>query len=427
MDLKNRFVMIFLSFLVLSILVRLALDFLNYFHRKKMLGVVPDDLKEKIDREQLIRIDQYSNEKFLYSTITMLTDKLLLLVFLFTGFYPWLYQALQQITGNIYLLCFLFFAVIGLIDTAAGIPFSLYFDFVIEKKYGFNKMSFRLWLADLGKGLLISALMGIVVLSILIFFLIKFPAFWWILIWGFMILFSLLMQFVYPQWIAPLFNRFQPLSNEELKRQIEELLKKTGYRSNGVFEMDASKRSGHSNAYFTGIGKAKRIVLYDTLLNQMQPREIVAVLGHEIGHFKMKHILKGMIISSLKTLFLLFLASSLIQIPALYRGFGFSVIDNNFQELLFIGLFLLSIISSPVLYFLSPLSAFLSRKHEFEADRFSARCTGDPQALIDALIQLNVKNLSNLYPAAAYVWFYYSHPTLLDRITALKKVSLSLR
>ena len=256
----------------------------------------------------------------------------------------------------------------------------------------------------------------------LVFVFKTFADMWWLPIWCFMILFSLAMQVIYPQFIAPLFNKFSPLPDGELRDKLTSLLVKSGYKPDGLFVVDSSKRSTHSNAYFTGMGKAKRIVLYDTLIEKMTPDELTAVMGHEIGHRKKGHILKNMITSFVKSLVMLFLASKLLTLSSLYNGFGFVISADHINEAYYIGLFLLVIIFSPISYFFQPFSAWRSRCHEYEADRFSAELTNIPEALIEGLIKLNLDNLSNLYPAPSYVRFYASHPPLLQRIAALRKI-----
>ncbi len=418
MDLSNVFVQIFLFFLVFSMVTKIVLDGINLFYRRARLGVIPEILKDNIDKDQLVKIDNYSNDTMIYETVTRFVSTLFLLLLLLTGFYPWLLKTLSVYTLNPYILCFLFFAAGSVVDTLISIPFSLYFDFVIENKYGFNTMTLKLWIADFIKGILLSIILGVIVLIPVIFTLTTFKKMWWLIIWVIMIGFSLLIQIVYPVFIAPLFNKFKPISDDTLKNAVETVLTKSKYKSDGVFEMDASKRSGHSNAYFTGIGKTKKIVLFDTLIASATPEEIAAVLAHEIGHYKKKHIIKGMILSSVLSLFGLYCAYLFTGSDYIYKGFGFT--DVIPSQSLYIGLFLISIVSGPVLFFTKPLFAALSRKNEFEADEYSKEITGNPEALRSALIKLNVKNLSNLYPAPAYVNFYYSHPPLLERIEKLK-------
>lgn len=418
MDIKNPFIIIFLTFFIASTITKLTLTFINYFHRKKHLGVIPKELEGRLDAEKMKKMDEYSNVMMVYSLYSMIINKTIILLLLSLGFYPWLVNVFNGWTQNLYFLVILFFFTGDLLDTILSIPGSLYFHFGIEKKFGFNKMTLGLWFSDLVKELILSFVIQAIMLCALVFVFKIFANMWWLPIWGFMILFSLAMQVIYPQFIAPLFNKFSPLPEGELRDKLTNLLIKSGYKPDGLFVVDSSKRSTHSNAYFTGMGKAKRIVLYDTLIEQMTADELTAVMGHEIGHRKKGHLLKGIIISFVQSLVMLFIASKLLTLPALYSGFGF-VING---EMFYIGLFLLSIVFSPVSYFFQPIGAWRSRCHEYEADRFSAELTGMPEALIEGLIKLNLDNLSNLYPAPSYVKFYASHPPLLQRIAALRKI-----
>nr|HPO50755.1 M48 family metallopeptidase [Spirochaetota bacterium] len=325
------------------------------------------------------------------------------------------YDFLRGFTENIYIICLLFFGTYFTIIFLVGIPFNLYFNFMVEKKYGFNNMTLKIWILDSIKELIISFVFGTILLLPLTFLLYTFPSFWFVPVWGFLIVFSLFVQIIYPTIIAPLFNKFEPLKNEELKLKIENLLKECGFESSGLFEMDASKRSSHGNAYFTGFGKSKRIVLFDTLLKRHTDEEILAVLAHELGHFKHKHILKSLVVSSAFSLIGFFLANLFIDAKIIYDTFG---LDQNAK---IIGLFLLSILFTPISFFTTPFGAFFSRKNEYQADAFSKEKMKDPLPLINALKKLNVDNLSSLYPHPLYAWFYYSHPPLLYRIGALNK------
>lgn len=422
MDIRNPFVIIFLVFFVASTITKLSLAFINYFHRKKHLGVIPKELEGRLDQEKMKKIDEYSNIKLIYSLCTMIISRIIILLFLCLGFYPWLVSVFNGWTQNLYFLVILFFFTDDLLDTVLSIPGDLYFHFGIEKKFGFNKMTLGLWFSDLIKDLILSFVIKAIMLIVLVFVFKTFADMWWLPIWCFMILFSLAMQVIYPQFIAPLFNKFSPLPDGELRDKLTSLLVKSGYKPDGLFVVDSSKRSTHSNAYFTGMGKAKRIVLYDTLIEKMTPDELTAVMGHEIGHRKKGHILKNMITSFVKSLVMLFLASKLLTLSSLYNGFGFVISADHINEAYYIGLFLLVIIFSPISYFFQPFSAWRSRCHEYEADRFSAELTNIPEALIEGLIKLNLDNLSNLYPAPSYVRFYASHPPLLQRIAALRKI-----
>jgi STE24 endopeptidase len=415
MRFDNIFTVVFFVFLSLSIIIKLALDIINYLHRKKNENTIPPELEGYVDLEKLSKINKYSNEKLVFSTIDYFIDNAVLLVILFVSLIPAYFGLIGNLTKNLYVSGLLFFSGYFLLQYVLGIPFDLYFNFKIEKKYGFNKMTTKLWITDQIKELLLTMILGVIILLPLIFFIEKFSDVWWLFVWIFLTLFSLVMQVVYPTFIAPMFNKFKPLSNEELKVKIEKLLADCGFRSGGLFEMDASKRSTHSNAYFTGIGKTKRIVLFDSLMKNHTDDEILAVLAHELGHFKYKHVTKNIIYSTVISLIGLFIAYLLIGSDLLYDAFKMT------DHVKFVGLFLISIISGPVLFFTAPVGSYFSRKNEYQADKFAKEKTGNAQPLIDALKKLNVDNLSNLYPADVYVWFYYSHPPLFKRIRAMQK------
>ena len=410
----NLISIFFVTFLSLSVILKLILDFLNYSYRLKNKSYIPDELIGFVDKEKLEKINLYSNDKLKFALIEYFFDNIFLLSVLFLGLIPLYYNFLLKFTDNLYIICLLFFGGYFLISFIIGIPFSLFFNFKIEKKYEFNKMTLKIWILDSIKEIAISFILGSILLLPLTFFLYTFSSFWYILIWAFILIFSLFIQVIYPTVIAPLFNKFEPLKNEELKVKIENLLKECGFESSGLFEMDASKRSTHGNAYFTGFGKTKRIVLFDTLLKNHTDDEILSILAHELGHFKHKHILKGMFFSAIFSLIGLFVANVFIDSKMLYETFGFN------ENIKIIGLFLLSILFSPVSFFFTPFGAFFSRKNEFQADKCAKDKIGTPEPLISGLKKLNVDNLSNIYPHPIYAWFYYSHPPLLDRIKALK-------
>ncbi|OHD10596.1 MAG: hypothetical protein A2086_04285 [Spirochaetes bacterium GWD1_27_9] len=413
MQLNNIFTIIFIISFSLSILIKLLLDIVNFIHRKKNEKTVPKELVGFIDEEKLQKINQYSNEKLKYGLFEYFFDNIVLILILFFGIIPLYYNFITDFTKNYYIIGLLFFGGNFLLQFILGIPFNLYFNFIIEKKFGFNQMTIKIWILDNIKQLVLSIIFGLIILVPLIFFLYNFKTLWWFFVWAFIFVFSIFMQIIYPTVIAPLFNKFKPLSNESLKIKIENLLLECGFKSSGVFEMDASKRSSHSNAYFTGFGKSKRIVLFDSLLSKHTEDEIIAILAHELGHFKHKHILKSMIFGTIFSFVGLFLVNFLIDYKVLYNAFLIK------EEARILGLFLISIIYSPIGFFFSPISAYFSRKNEYQADKFAKDKLKTGEPLILALKKLSVDNLSNLYPAPIYSFFYYSHPPLFERIKVL--------
>ena len=282
-------------------------------------------------------------------------------------------------------------------------------------------MTLSLWILDEIKGLVMSVILAVLLIAAMIGILCAFPHGWWILLTIVMFAFTLVMQVLYPLVIAPMFNKFTPLESGELKERIENLMTDLGFKSTGIFVMDASKRSGHSNAYFGGLGKSKRIVLYDTLINQLNTDELVAVLGHELGHYKLHHIIRRFCVMIPVEFVIMFVLYRISQVQSLYTGFGFPFETiANISSVQFVGLFLASLIAGAVQEFTSPVINYSSRRDEYAADKFSAELTKHPEHLISALVKLNLENLSELLPPKIYVFWNYNHPTLVERIKALK-------
>jgi STE24 endopeptidase len=276
-------------------------------------------------------------------------------------------------------------------------------------------MTVKLWLADLLKSTLISTVLMSLVLSVSFWIIQASPDFWWLFVWGFFFIFSLFVMFISPYVIEPLFNKFTPMEGDELEEKIRTLMGKAGIKVGRVFKIDASKRSRHTNAYFTGIGKVKRIVLFDTLINKMTGPEVLAVLAHEVGHWKKKHILKRIIVVEAMSFIGAYAAFRLLKTD--FVGGIFHIQDATFfSKLILIG-FLFSIVSFPFI----PLSSYFSRKHEYEADRFASGLTSDPESLATSLIKLSKDNLSNLHPHPIYAKFYYSHPPVVERVNKLRE------
>ncbi|SDG63858.1 M48 family metallopeptidase [Paraburkholderia phenazinium] len=303
-------------------------------------------------------------------------------------------------------------AITGVID----LPFDYYRQFVIEERFGFNRMGKGIFFADRIKGLLLGAAFGLPLLFVVLWLMNQAGSLWWLWTWVVWVVFQLLVLVLYPSFIAPLFNKFEPLKDEALKNRIEALMKRCGFAAKGLFVMDGSRRSAHGNAYFTGFGAAKRIVFFDTLLARLSGSEIEAVLAHELGHFKRRHVIKRMIVIFAVSLVMLALLGWLMQCVWFYEGLGVrpSLLGGNSG--LALVLFFLAL---PVfLFFVTPLSSLTSRKHEFEADAFAATQT-DAQDLVNALVKLYEDNASTLTPDPLYTAFYYSHPPASQRIDRL--------
>ena len=302
------------------------------------------------------------------------------------------------------------------ISSLVDLPLSLYTQFVVEEKFGFNRMTLKLFFADLAKQTLLGALIGTPVLLAVLWLMAQAGSLWWLYTWVFWCAFNLLILLIYPTWIAPLFNKFTPLADDELKARIENLLTRCGFASSGLFVMDGSKRSNHGNAYFTGLGKSKRIVFFDTLLSRLQGGEIEAVLAHELGHFKHRHVMKRIVLMFSLSLGFLAVLGQLMTADWFYHGLGVSTQNTALALILFF-------LVVPVFTFLlTPLSSLLSRRHEFEADRYAAEHASACE-LTNALVKLYEDNAATLTPDPLHSLFYDSHPPAALRIAHLVQLS----
>jgi STE24 endopeptidase len=307
---------------------------------------------------------------------------------------------------------------VTLLAALLGLPISWYRTFVIEERFGFNRMTLGLWLADLAKGALLGALLGIPLLTLVLWLMARAGTLWWLYAWLVWVAFQMLMLVLFPTVIAPLFNKFRPLADEPLRARVERLLARCGFAAKGLFVMDGSRRSSHGNAYFTGFGAARRIVFFDTLLSRLQPEEIEAVLAHELGHFKLKHVVKRIAWFAAASLLLLALLGWLVGEPWFYAGLGVSVAPPRYGVALV--LFMLAL---PVFTFLAaPLTSLYSRRHEFEADAYAAEYASAP-ALVAALVKLYEDNANTLTPDPLHSVFYDSHPPAAARIARLEASS----
>mgnify|MGYP001218906757 FL=1 len=319
----------------------------------------------------------------------------------------------RSMSSNLVIIALIFFIIIGLASEIINIPFSWYDTFVIEKKYGFNTMTTRTFITDMIKSWFIALIIGVPVLAVLTWFYYKAGASFWFYAWGLVTVFSVFLNFFYSELIVPLFNKQTPLPEGTLRDRIEDFAVKTGFRLKNIYIIDGSRRSTKSNAYFSGFGKKKRIVLYDTLLKEFTEEEIVAVLAHEIGHYKKKHVLINLLFSVMLTGFMLFLFSLVVDNPALSQALGAK--ESSFH----LGLVVFGILYSPLSLLIGLITNIISRENEFAADQF-VKENYNGKNLGDALKKLSVKNLSNMMPHPLYVFFHYSHPPLLQRLEKLE-------
>ncbi len=425
----NIFVILFITGTVFSFLLEEGLEYIDFRARRKNGSSVPTELFGYMDSKLLKRTCAYENDRYFLFIPEHCLGTILSLVLVCSGFYVRLFQWAWNLSHNAYLAAMLFFLLSSLPSALIELPFSLYEEFSIEKKYGFSTMTPGLWIVDALKNIVLELVLSIPLICAAVFLLLHAQSWWWLLLGIIYVTFSAGISFVYPVWIAPLFNTFTPLQDRELKSRLERLLQKTGFASDGIFLMDASKRSRHSNAYFTGFGKNKRVVLYDTLTNLLSAEETEAVLGHELGHYKLHHIVRRLCVMIPLVFIALYAASILIQIPALYSGFGFATGAEFLvggspagipREMTFIGIFLLALVAEGFLPVPAAIANICSRHDEFAADKFSARLCGNGRPLCTALIKLNKDNLAEVTTPKIYSICKDSHPPLLERIRALK-------
>ncbi|MDI6744299.1 MAG: M48 family metallopeptidase [Thermodesulfovibrionales bacterium] len=387
---------------------------LNLRHLRKYGDVVPEEFRDYIDAGLLKKTRDYTLEHSRFSFIESIFGNILVLVFFFGGLLNIYNSWIVSFNMPFVLSGVVFFLALSYANTIISIPFDLYSTFRIENKYGFNTMTWKLWISDFIKSIILSTILIGITTSGALYLMKASPDLWWLFVWLFFLLFSIFMMYISPYVIEPLFNKFTPIENEEMESSIKDLMKKIGIRINRVFKIDASRRSTHTNAYFTGIGKVKRIVLYDTLLQKMEKSEILSVLTHEAGHWKKKHVLKMIIVVEAMSLIGIYISFMMIKSGILTRIFNIQD-DTVFASLLILG-FAGGIVSFPF----TPIFSYFSRRHEREADRFAAEMTENIEAMATSLIKLSKDNLSNLHPHPLYASFYYSHPPVVQRIREIR-------
>lgn len=413
----TNFSLIFITALVLTTLAKLWLARRHLAYIAAHRTTVPEAFNEKIPLSDHQKAADYTSAKTRFDMLGTVFDAALLLAFTLGGGIQsvsdlistklgtgWFDSPIAQGVATI--------VVVLLIYSILEAPFNLYRTFVIEARFGFNKMTFGLYLLDALKGILVGATLGLPLLFGILWLMERMGAYWWLYAWLVWVVFNLFVLFIYPSFIAPLFNKFSPMQDDALKSRIESLLAKCGFTAQGLFVMDGSKRSSHGNAYFTGFGKTKRIVFFDTLLERLSINEIEAVLAHELGHFKRRHVIKRIAATFAMSLGFLWLLGQLMQTTWFYQGLGVSAPSTAVALLLFF--IILPIFS----FLLGPFMSAYSRKHEFEADAYAAKQT-DAADLVNALVKLYQDNAATLTPDPLYSRFYDSHPPAMVRISHL--------
>jgi STE24 endopeptidase len=384
---------------------------LSWLNNKNSSEVLPEELKGIYNEERYKKQRAYDKVKDQFSIISSTFSLLVLLAMFFFNGFAYVDELANNITTNHILLPLLFFAIIMLASDIINIPFSLYSIFVIEERFGFNRTTLKTYVLDKVKGALVAVLLGGGLMTLFIWFYYYMGTLFWLWTWAALAVFMILITMFYASVIVPLFNKLTPLENGDLKNEITNYCKKVEFKLDNLFVMDGSKRSTKANAFFSGLGSKKRIVLYDTLTNEYSKEEITAVLAHEIGHYKKKHTLTSIFISILQVGLMLFILSLVIDMPSFSMALG--VKEKSFH----ISLLVFSLLYTPLSLLIGIIMNVISRKNEYEADNY-AKITYKSEPLVAALKKLSVDSLSNLTPHPYYVFINYSHPTLLQRIRA---------
>lgn len=420
------FSIIFIAALALTTLAKLWLARRHLAYIATHRTAVPEAFHEKVQLGDHQKAADYTSAKTRFDMLGTLFDAALLLAFTLGGGIQFIAGMVSAELGNGWFSSpiaqgmAILIAVLVLYSLLEA-PFSIYRTFVIEARFGFNKMTFKLYLLDALKGILIGAILGLPLLFGVLWLMGRMGEYWWLYVWVVWVVFNLLILFIYPSFIAPLFNKFSPMQDEAMKSRIESLLAKCGFTAKGLFVMDGSKRSAHGNAYFTGFGKTKRIVFFDTLLERLSINEVEAVLAHELGHFKRRHVVKRIAATFAMSLGFLWLLGQLMQTTWFYQGLGVSTHSTGSGQAPSTALaLLLFFMVLPVFSFLlAPIMSAYSRKHEFEADAYAAKQT-DAADLVNALVKLYQDNAATLTPDPLYSKFYDSHPPAMVRIAHLQ-------
>lgn len=416
----NIYVLIIIALLVLSFLLDSIVDWLNV---RALKTKIPKEFEGYYDEQKYEKAQIYLKENTRFGLIKNSIILPISIAFILLGGFAWVDHSARSLGWGMIPTGLIFTGILLLLSQLLTLPFSLYQTFVIEEKFGFNRTSPRTFFLDLIKGLLLSILIGSAVLSTLLWFFQAAGSGAWIYSWLAILVIQLFLLYIAPVYILPLFNKFTPIESGELKNAIEEYAQAQGFSLEGIYTMDGSKRSSRSNAYFTGFGKMRRIVLFDTLIEKHTVPELVGVLAHEVGHYKLKHIHKGFVLSAFSTGLMLYLLSFFLRSPGLYEAFQVSTAPVQSQFPIYGGLVFFGFLYTPISILTGILFNFLSRKHEFEADAFAVSTCASYEPFIEALKKLTVDNLGNLSPHPLKVYLDYSHPTVLQRIQNIRDLS----
>tara|TARA_Y100000814_G_scaffold137965_1_gene99973 strand:- start:2764 stop:4008 length:1245 start_codon:yes stop_codon:yes gene_type:complete len=399
------FIAILLEFILGAIVTILNIRSIN--------TTLPEGLDDIYDAKEYKKSQEYTLTRSKFSLVVSFAQIIAMMVFWFSGGFNLTDQIIRTLEFNEIINGILFMFTLSGLSMLLNLPFDLYGTFVIEEKFGFNKMSLSTYVTDTIKSLILSLAIGVPLIAGILFFFAYSGALAWLYAWIFIIIISLIIQIIAPIWIMPIFNKFTPLEDGKLRNLIIEYTESVNFTFGNIFIIDGSKRSNHSNAFFTGFGKTKRIALFDTLIEQLNEEEIVSVIAHEVGHSKKKHIITSTILSIINTGVMFFLLSLFIENSLLFEAFYMEEL-SIYASIIFFGL-----LFTPINLILSPALQFISRKNEYQADKWSIETTKDKNNLISGLKKLAAKNLSNLSPHPLLVFFEYSHPPILERIRAI--------
>lgn len=413
----NIFVVIILAALLADFVLNLVADLYNL---KSLKTGLPGEFKSVYNEDTYEKSQKYTRVNTRFGIITSAFNLAVLLVFWFAGGFNGLDQIVRSWELGVIWTGLAYIGILIVFKTILSLPFSIYSTFVIEERFGFNKTTPKTFVLDMLKGLALGIVLGGPLLAGILAFFTFIDQYAWLYAWATVTVFTLFIQFVAPTWIMPLFNKFEPLEDGELRRKIRDYASSVDFALEGIYVMDGSKRSSKSNAFFTGFGKNKRIALFDTLMEKHTHEELVSVLAHEIGHYKKKHIIKSMVISILHTGVMFLLLSVFLNAQGLYDAFYME------QPSVYAGLIFFGMLYAPVEMILSIFMQMSSRKHEFEADEY-ASTTYKAEPMVQALKKLSKDNLSNLTPHPFYVFLNYSHPPVLQRIKAIRKEATDSR
>ena len=409
----NAFAILFLAAVACTTGFRFWLGMRHLAHVRANRAAVPAEFTGQITLDAHQRAADYTCAKTRLGLASAALEVALLLLLTFGGGLQWLRDVAASLFPAGLPRGLALIALVGLVMTVVEIPFSLYSTFRVEARFGFNKMTPALFWKDFFKGLALAAALGMPLIAVVLWLMEKSGALWWLYAWLTWMGFNILLLAIYPVWIAPLFNKFKPMENPAMKERIDQLLARCNFKVKGLMVMDGSIRSSHGNAYFTGFGQSKRIVFFDTLLERLSPPEVEAVLAHELGHFKRRHVIKRIVLTFAASFFFLWLLGYLLDQPWFYQGLGVTTPSPAMALILFF------MVMPSFTFLFQPLSAMYSRKHEFEADQYAAQ-NASASELVSALVKLYKDNASTLTPDPLHSMFYDSHPTALVRIGRLQ-------